>query len=72
MVTQKYISVLALADRFGLPLAWVKAEAEAGRIPCLRVGRRLLFNPEAVEHVLAERAAQGANQDPSAKEGDWP
>ena len=50
-----------LAKRFrrhGLTLAWLKAEAQAGRLPCLRVGRRLLFDPEAVEHVLLQRARQ--------------
>jgi hypothetical protein len=40
-----------------LSAAWLKAEAEAGRIPCLRAGRRLLFNVEAVKAVLLERAA---------------
>jgi hypothetical protein len=52
-----------LAARLRLPSDWLKAEAMAGRIPCLRVGRRLLFNAEAVEHSLAQAAAvmrQGA------------
>jgi hypothetical protein len=51
------LSLRGLTERFKLPAAWLKAEALAGRIPSLRVGRRLLFNPEAVEHVLLERAA---------------
>ena len=55
--TTKLISVRGLADRLKLPAAWLKAEAEAERIPSLRAGRRLLFNPEAVEQVLLERAA---------------
>jgi len=42
--------------RFGLSLAWLKAEAEAGRIPCFKAGRKLLFDPEAVEQCLLERA----------------
>jgi len=42
--------------RFGLSLAWLKTEAEAGRIPCLKAGRSLLFDPDAVEQVLLERA----------------
>jgi hypothetical protein len=33
------------------------AEAIAGRVPCLRVGRKLLFSLPAVERILAERAA---------------
>ena len=47
-----------LAKRFGLPAHWFKAEAVAGRLPCLKVGRHYRFNPEAVERVLAKRAAR--------------
>jgi hypothetical protein len=46
-----------LEKRFGLPARWFKAEAAAGRLPCLKVGRRFRFNPEAIERALAERAA---------------
>jgi hypothetical protein len=46
-----------LAARLRLPSEWLKAEADAGRIPCLRVGRRTLFNPEAVERAIADLAA---------------
>jgi hypothetical protein len=56
--TTSILNVLGLARRLGLPAAWLKAEAKAGRIPSLRAGRRLLFNPEAVERVLLERAAK--------------
>lgn len=42
--------------RFGLSIAWLKAEALAGRIPCFRAGRRLLFDVEAVEQSLLLRA----------------
>ena len=44
--------------RFGLSVAWLQAEAEAGRIPCFKAGRRLLFDPEAVECALLQRAGQ--------------
>jgi hypothetical protein len=46
-----------LAALLRIPAPWLRGEALAGRIPCLRIGRRLLFNPEAVERALAERAA---------------
>jgi hypothetical protein len=42
--------------RFGLSIAWLKAEAEAGRIPCFKAGRKMLFDPEAVEQSLLQRA----------------
>ena len=39
-----------------VPVKWLREEAEAGRIPHVKAGRVLLFNPDAVESVLAERA----------------
>jgi len=45
--------------RYGLSAAWLRAEAEAGRIPVLRAGRRLLFDVAAVEAELIRRAADG-------------
>jgi len=50
-------NLFELARRLRLPVAWLKAEADAHRIPCLRAGRRRVFNLEAVERALAERAA---------------
>ena len=44
--------------RYGLTLSWLKSEAEAGRIPCFKAGRRLLFDPDAVERALMARARQ--------------
>lgn len=45
-----------VATRFGVPSNWLRAEAIAGRIPCLKAGRRMLFNAAAVETELAARA----------------
>lgn len=53
------ISLNRLANRTKLPREWLRTEALAGRLPYLKVGRKLLFNPEAVERKLAERAAAG-------------
>jgi hypothetical protein len=38
--------------------AWLRDEADAGRVPCLRAGTRYLFAPAAVESALAQRAAE--------------
>lgn len=46
-----------MARRLRVTIAWLRAEADAGRVPCLRAGTRYLFAPEAVERVLLERAA---------------
>jgi hypothetical protein len=41
-----------------VPAAWLKREADAGRVPCLNADGRYLFNSDAVERVLAERAGR--------------
>ena len=58
MINIKLKSLSGLARELKLPIHWLKAETDAGRIPCLRAGRKRLFNIEAVLKVLAERAAQ--------------
>ncbi len=52
------LSLPALAEALKLPERWIKAEADAGRIPHLRIGKRYRFNRESVVAVLAQRAAQ--------------
>ena len=54
----KLLTVVALARVLRIPATWLKSEALAGRLPCLRVGRRMLFNRDAVEVALLERAAK--------------
>jgi len=49
---------LGLARKLRLPHDWLLAEVDAGRLPCLRIGRRILFNIDAVKRVLADRAAK--------------
>jgi hypothetical protein len=51
------LSLHQLARQLRLDRAWLKREALSGRIPCLRVGRKLLFELAAVKGALAERAA---------------
>ena len=52
-----FMSASSVAARLGLPKSWIKSEAVAGRLPCLRIGRRMLFNPDAIEIALSARAA---------------
>lgn len=61
------LTLNSTAYRIGLPPDWLKREAEAGRIPCLRVGRRLLFNLAAVKQALSLAAKNTAT--PHASEG---
>lgn len=55
-VDTSFVSIHRLAQITGLPLAWLEAEARGNRIPHLKVGRRLMFNPELVEQALLARA----------------
>jgi len=50
-------TLIELADLLRLSADWLREEALAGRIPCLRVRGKLRFNPQAVEQALASRAA---------------
>jgi hypothetical protein len=47
------------ARRLRVPAKWLREEAEAGRVPCLKAGKAILFDTETVERVLLERARQG-------------
>lgn len=46
-----------MARHLRVTTGWLRSEADAGRVPCLRAGNRYLFAPNAVELRLAERAA---------------
>ena len=52
------VQELHTARRIGVTARWLRTEADAGRIPCLRAGSRLLFAPDAVERELAKRAQE--------------
>ena len=57
------LSVRQLARRLEVSQAWLKAEAQAGRIPCLRAGGRFLFSLAAVHAALLERAERSEADD---------
>jgi hypothetical protein len=63
----KLLPLLAMAGQARVPGQWLRAEAEAGRIPFLRAGKKMLFHPSTVERLLAERAA-GRETAPGAVE----
>ena len=56
-MNEELTNLRGLAQQLRLPVAWLKGEADGGRIPCLRVGRRRLFNVGAVRAELAKRAS---------------
>jgi hypothetical protein len=48
----------AMARRLRVPAKWLRSEAEAGRVPHLRAGSALLFDPEVVERIVFDRLRQ--------------
>ncbi len=56
----KYLPLDALAETLGLPRAWLRREANAGRLPFLQLEGRRMFDPVAVRLALAERSRVGA------------
>jgi hypothetical protein len=51
-----------MARRLGVTAAWLRDEADGGRVPCLPAGKRYLFEPVAVERAIADRAAKSTNR----------
>lgn len=55
-----------MARRAHVTQQWLREQAEAGGVPCLKAGRRFLFSPSAVMNTLTLRASQGAGQEGGA------
>jgi hypothetical protein len=60
------VGLLALSLDVGLPAPWLREQALRGAIPCLRVGKRFLFNLGAVREALARLAAASRVDEPAA------
>lgn len=45
------------ARRVGVPIRWLKDEADSGRIPCLRADSSFLFDEETLIESLRIRAS---------------
>jgi hypothetical protein len=59
---KQLVRLSGLSRRLGLSIRWLKQEADARRIPCLSAEGVLLFDPDAVERVLVERAGRGVHR----------
>lgn len=60
---QKLSTTKELAERTGLPVAWLKREADEGRLPCIRVGRRRFFDARAVDEALVRMQESGVTRE---------
>ena len=52
------LSLSRMARRLGVTQQWLRDQADAGQIPCLKAENRYLFNPVAVQDILATKAAR--------------
>jgi hypothetical protein len=53
---ETFVPLHIAATKNGVPVAWLKAEAEAKRVPFLKAGKRFLFNCDSLKRALLERA----------------
>ena len=51
-----------MARRLHVTVRWLKAEADAGRIPHLKAENTYLFDEQSVVDVLVKRAKEGVTQ----------
>ena len=52
-----------MSRRLGVTMQWLREQADAGKVPCLKAGKRYLFNPVAVQEALAAKATQVAGSE---------
>lgn len=57
------LSLPRAARRLGVTAKWLRTEADADRVPCLRADSRYLFDADAVTETLRQRAANPKSSD---------
>ena len=60
--TAKLLTAGPMARRLRVPVRWLRAEAEAGRLPHVKAESVYLFDPAAVEAALLARAREGGKR----------
>lgn len=63
----RLVSLAVMARLIHVPTRWLRAEADAGRIPALRAGDRYVFVPQVVEATVAQRIREQARRHPHAE-----
>lgn len=54
------LSLRRMARQLGITQAWLREQADTGKVPCLKAGNHYLFHPPTVERILADRASGAA------------
>jgi hypothetical protein len=60
--TTTLVPLGVMARLLHVPSRWLRAEVAAGRIPALRADNRLVFRPDIVLPIVAERAKSEADR----------
>ncbi len=63
------LSLPRMARRLSVSQKWLRDQAAAGKIPCLKAGKRYLFNSVAVQEALAAKAARTRQ---GGHDAQWP
>ena len=58
LAMSELLTLARMARRLGVTQRWLREQAEAGKVPCLKAGKRYLFHGVAVQDAVATRAAQ--------------
>jgi len=58
-VTERLLSADELAERLGVPAKWPLAQARAGNLPCVRLGRYVRFDVADVDRWLETMKSGG-------------
>ena len=56
------IHVRVAARRYGLPIKWLKEQAQIGAIPALVAGNQVLFDSDILADWLAQQAKGGDDE----------
>jgi len=59
------VNIRGLARELNLPIRWLSEQVEFENIPCLKIGKQLRFNVQAVQAALAEMAAKADPKSPT-------
>lgn len=65
----KLLGLGTMARRLRVSTAWLRAEAEADRLPHVKAAQQILFSPDAVERILLKRAEQVSSVRSAAESG---
>jgi excisionase family DNA binding protein len=58
----RLLDVKAVAERLSVPVSWVYAHAEAGRLPSFRIGRYRRFSAREIDQWLAKQRDGGRSR----------